>query len=29
LAVSQATMFPDLDGLGRHLNWLDSLMADE
>jgi hypothetical protein len=29
LAVNQASMFPDLDGLSRHLNWLDSVMADE
>jgi hypothetical protein len=29
VAVNQASMFPDLDGLSRHLNWLDSVMADE
>lgn len=29
VSVNDATLFPDLDGLSRHLNWLHSLSGDE
>jgi len=29
LGVNFASLFPDLDGLSRHLNWSNSLLADE
>jgi hypothetical protein len=29
LGVNDATLFPDLDGLSRHLNWSASLLSDE
>ena len=29
LGVNHATMFPDLDGVGRHILWLHSFMDDE
>jgi hypothetical protein len=29
LGVNSATLFPDLDGLTRHLNWEHTLIGDE
>ncbi len=29
LSINSATLLPDLDGLSRHLNWLNSLLMDE
>jgi hypothetical protein len=29
VGVNESTLFPGLDGLSRHLNWLNSLLKDE